>query len=54
METYSTGVHITVDGYRLDAHFMTGLDHLVEKKKKKSQGLIWPSRINATDFQTYY
>lgn len=37
METYSTGVHITVDGYRLDAHFTTGLDHLVEKK---SQGLI--------------
>lgn len=33
METYGTGVHITVDGYRLDAHFTTGLDHLVGKKK---------------------
>lgn len=41
METYSTGVHITVDGYRLDAHFTTGLDHLVERKHiKKITGFI--------------
>lgn len=30
--TYSTGVYITVDSYRPDAHFPTSLDHLMEKK----------------------
>lgn len=35
-KTYSAGVNVTVDGYRLDAHFATGLDHLVREVGKKN------------------
>lgn len=33
--TYSTGVHITVNSYRLDAQFLTSLDHLIEREMAK-------------------
>lgn len=35
-KTYSTGVDVTVDGDRLDAHLATGLDHLIQREKNKA------------------
>lgn len=36
-ETHSAGVHITVDGDRLDAHLATGLDHLIKIEKNRTE-----------------
>lgn len=45
--TYSTGVHIAVDGHRLDAHFTTSFDHLRGRKTSSSfvlEELQWVNR----------